>query len=339
MDSLTFLERLDKARPRSLYVLHGDEAFLKRLVLRAIRQLVLGPGDDGLAVSLHPGDKATWAQVYDDLQTLPFLSPHRLVVLENADPFVTRERGKLEDLFAALAGRARPAGVLVLDVQKWAGNTNLAKKTPDESLIVCEALGSQQLPAWCAQRCLSAHGKVLATPAARLLVELVGAEMGLLDQELEKLAVYVGAAPKIEARDVDQLVGRSRAENTFRIFDFIGEGKAGEALAFLDRLFEQGLDPLGVLAAVGWQLRRLAQTARLAAQGVPLQQAMVRGGVPDKPWALRAAEQQFRRLGPRRLDRLYDWLLEVEMGIKGSSQLPPRTLLERLIVRLAQAPR
>ena len=36
------------------------------------------------------------------------------------------------------------------------------------------------------------HGKQLVAAAARLLVELVGAEMGLLDQELAKLAAYVG---------------------------------------------------------------------------------------------------------------------------------------------------
>jgi DNA polymerase-3 subunit delta len=190
------------------------------------------------------------------------------------------------------------------------------------------------LPAWCAQRCLSKHGKVLAANAARLLVELVGPEMGLLDQELEKLAVYAGSAPKIEARDVDQLVGNSRAEQTFKIFDLIGEGKAGEALSFLTRLLDQGEDPIRLLGAFGWQLRRLAQTARLSAQGVPLGEAMASAGV--KPFAVRAAEQQMRHLGRRRLDQLYNWLVETDLGLKGASPLSPRTLLERLVVRLAR---
>ena len=33
MDSLTFLERPPKGKPQPLYVLHGDEDFLKRRVL------------------------------------------------------------------------------------------------------------------------------------------------------------------------------------------------------------------------------------------------------------------------------------------------------------------
>jgi DNA polymerase-3 subunit delta len=337
MDSLTFLERLPKAKPQALYVLHGDEPFLKRLVRQGIRELVLGPDDDGFSLAGHAGDKANWAEVVEDLETLPFLAACRLVVVENADPFVSRERSRLEKLFPDLAARKKPRGVLVLDVQAWAATTNLARATPESSLIVCKTPSAQQLPTWCAQWCQGRYGKTLATAAARLLVELIGAEMGLLAQEIEKLAVYVGSAPKIEARDVDRLVGRNRAEHTFRIFDLIGEGKTAEALSFLGQLLELGEEPLGLLAAFSWQLRRLAKAARLNAQGVPLDEAMTRAGVSDKPFARRAAEQQMRHLGRRRLDRIYDWLVETDQGLKGYSQLPARTLLERLVVRLARA--
>jgi DNA polymerase-3 subunit delta len=43
-----------------------------------------------------------------------------------------------------------------------------------------------------------------------------------------------------------------------------------------------------------------------------------------------------KHLGRRRLGKLYDWLMEVDLGLKGGSLLPPRTLLERLVVRLAR---
>ena len=82
------------------------------------------------------------------------------------------------------------------------------------------------------------------------------------------------------------------------------------------------------------QLRRLTQAARLAGQGEALGEALERAGVP--PFGRRNAEQQLRHLGRRRLDLMYDWLLETDLGLKGSSQLPPRTLLERLVVQLAR---
>jgi DNA polymerase-3 subunit delta len=61
---------------------------------------------------------------------------------------------------------------------------------------------------------------------------------------------------------------------------------------------------------------------------------MEEAGVP--PFAQKGCEQQLRHLGTARTERLYDWLIQVDLGLKGSSQLPPRTLLERLVVRLAQ---
>jgi DNA polymerase-3 subunit delta len=330
MDSLTFLERAAKAKPQPVYVVHGDEAFLKRQVLTALKALVLGPDQSGFGLCCLPGDKADFATVHDELETLPFLGPRRLVLIEDADPFVTRERARLEKVVAEPSS----TGVLVLEVHSWPANTRLAKLVPDAATLVCKTPTTQSLPGWCADWCAARHGKQLPAAAARLLVDLVGPDMGLLDQEMAKLAAFAGDAARIEAVEVDLLVGNSRAENTWKIFDLIGAGQAGASLALLDRLLDQGEDPMKLLGAFGMQLRRLAQVARLHEQGVAVSAALEQAGVP--PFARRQAEQQLRHLGRRRLDRLYDWLLEADLGLKGASQLPPRTLLERLVVQLAR---
>ena len=330
MDSLTYLERGGKAKVLPLYVLHGDEPFLKRQVLLALRQRALGDESDDSAVSVHAGDKAVFAAVYDELQTAPFFHPRRLVMVENADPFVTRFRTTLEKK----VGDLPETGVLVLDVKTWAANTKLYKLVGDESAIACKTPATNRLISWCTTWCRSRHGKELAGPAASLLVDLVGQEMGVLDQELEKLAVFVGQRQQIESADVDRLVGQSREEKTWIIFDAIAAGRAGEALSILERLFDQGEEPLRILGAFSMQLRRLAQAAYLSGQGKTLRTALEQAGVP--PFALQSAEQQLRHLGRPRAERLYDWLLEVNVGMKGGSPLPERTLLERFIVRLAR---
>ncbi|MGL4554132.1 MAG: DNA polymerase III subunit delta [Gemmataceae bacterium] len=334
MECLTFLDRLDKHTPQPAYVLHGDEPFLKALARDGVRRLVLGDADPGFASSEHAGDKATWAAVLDDLMTLPMLAPRRLVAVTEADPFVSRERGKLEKLFTDRAKGAAPTGVLVLDVKAWAATTKLAKLTPDPWLIVCDTPKSHALAPWCVSWCKSKYGKTLAAPAARLLVELIGPHMGQLDMELDKLAVYAGASDQVETRDVDALVGSRQAENTWRLFTLIAAGKAGEALSFLERLLDQGKAPMELLGGFGYRLRPAAMAGRLAAQGVPLGEAMKRAGVPYP--ALQETEQQIRQLGRARLDRLFDWLLEADQGMKGGSQLTPRQLMERLVVNLAR---
>ncbi|MCI0463666.1 MAG: DNA polymerase III subunit delta [Gemmataceae bacterium] len=329
MDSLTFLERPPKGKPKSLYVVHGDEDFLKRRTLEALRGWILGPDGD-FSASTYPGDKAAFAAVFDELQTVPFFGSRRLVVVENADPFVNRHRAMLEKVLADLPD----TGTLVLDVKSWPSNTRLYKLVDGSSVIACKAPAAYKLPQWCVGWAQARHGKQISAQGAALLVELIGPEMGQFDQELLKLAIYVGARARIEVADVDRLVGRSREESTWKVFDAIGQGNSKEALTILDRLFAQGEEPMRILGAFSMQLRRLAQAAALYRQGKQLASALEQAGVAA--FALRGAEQQLKHLGRRRLDRLYDWLMEVDLGLKGGSLLPPRTLLERLVVRLAR---
>jgi DNA polymerase-3 subunit delta len=330
MDSLTFLERASKGKPQAVYVLSGDADFLKRQVIRTLRRWLLGEGDDGFGYSPYAGDKAVWSTVHDELHTLPFLGGRRLVVIDAADPFVTRNRPLLEKYVAEPSA----TGVLALDVKTWPANTRLAKQIDSNGTLVCKAPALARLPDWCVRWCQQEQGKDLARPAAQLLVDLIGPEMGLLDQELAKLAAYVGEAAEITRADVDKLVGNSRAEEVWTIFGAIGAGNPAEALTVLDRLIDQGSAVPAILGPFSYQMRMLGRAGRLLARGKPLRAALAEAGA--NAWQTEKLEAQIRHLGRRRLLQLFDWMLEADLGTKGGSQLPERLLLERLIVRLAR---
>lgn len=324
---MDFLGRKNAA-PQPLYVLTGEEDFLRRSVRSALEVLLLGDADPEFSVAVYPGDKADFSTIKSELDTLPFLSPRRVVVVEQADPFVSTFRARLEQLVE------KPGqGTLILEVKTWAANTRLAKVVPSDVTIVCKPLPPNRMPVWCVERAATLHKK-LSQRTAGMLVELTGPSLGMLDQELAKLAAFVGDRATITEDDVNQLVGRSRAAETFKIFEAVGAGRPLEAVTILQRLFEQGEEPMLILGAFSWQLRRVAQAARLARQGVPLTQALLRAGVRE--FGLASSEKLLKHLGWRRLDRLFDWLLEVDQGIKGSTPVPARLQIERLLVKLAQ---
>jgi DNA polymerase-3 subunit delta len=329
MDALAFINR-PPAVVGPLYILHGDEAFLKRQALLAIRERAVGPDADEQAVSVHAGDQATFAQVFDELETVPFFFPRRLVVVDNADPFVTRYRAELERKFNDLPA----SGTLVLDVKTWPANTRLAKMVAESATVVCKAPKASTLPSWCCEWATARYGKQLPAQAAALLVELIGAEMGQLDQELVKLAAYVGKRSRIDAADVDRLVGNSRTETAWKIMDAVAASNVKEALAVLHRLFDQGEVSFMVLGALAFQLRKLAQAHRLTGQGMSVAAALQEVGI--NPWGARSAEQQMRHLGKQRLECIYDWLLQMNLDLRGNSAMPERTQFERFIIRLAR---
>jgi DNA polymerase-3 subunit delta len=314
---------------KPIYAVHGDDAFLRRESLQVIRRVVL-PDDDEMAASRFAGESATLADVMDELRTLPFFSKRRLVVVENADPFVTAHRKELE----AYAEKLAESGVLVLSVKSWPGNTRLAKLVEKVGLSVeCKGPHERTLLPWLTHLAGSRFGAQLEGPAAELLLELVGPEVGLLVTELEKLAVYVGPKGKIRRDDVARMVGAGRIETVWKMIDAATTGHGDLALEHLDGLMTAGEHPVGLLSAMSVSLLRVYHAGRLRRQKVDLTEACRTAGIP--PMGVEKTRQQHAHLGPSRVDRLPALLLQADLDLKGSSALTPRAVLEKLVVTLA----
>lgn len=331
MDALQFLSAKD-AKRHPVYALVGDEDFLKRHARERIISIAIGNEDPSFAVSATGGDKLDFSTARNELETLPFLAPCRVLIVDAADKFVTENRQALE----AYVAKPSSVGVLVLDVKTLPETTKLAKALPN-SKIICKAPPEYKIGAWCVEWAKTAHKKKLATEAAELLVERVGTSMGLLDQELGKLANAIGAKPNISADDVDGLVGRSKAADVFRIMDAVGDGKPAQALSILQELFAEGEDPMAVIGPLTAQLRKLAAVGRLhVTDKLPLGSAMDAANVPKWEKARVSCEKQLKHLGGARLLKLPDWLVEINYGLKGGNPLPERVQVERLVVMLAR---
>ena len=69
MDSLTFLAKKAAAKIQPIYIVHGDEDFLKRQVLQTLRALVLDEQNDDFAMSAYAGDvvSAQLEQMYAEM--------------------------------------------------------------------------------------------------------------------------------------------------------------------------------------------------------------------------------------------------------------------------------
>lgn len=330
MDALAFLAKPVKLQP--IYALVGEESFLVRRCREAIAARAAGDSDPEYALSVYAGDSSDFSTVRGELATLPFLAERRVVVVEQADAFVTNHREKLETYAAAPSS----SGVLILEVKSFPETTRLAKALPDAAKLACKAPKPSDLPDWCIGWAKSAFSKQMSRDAASVLFERVGPQMSLLAAEIEKLATAVGERAAIGPDDVDRLVPRSREANVFRILDAIGEGKPAEALGLLGELFDAGDAPLAVLGAMTYQLRKLAAFERHLATGLAAGPAMDAAGVPKWPQARQSFDRLVRHLGRRRLQCISAWLVEINLGMKGGSPLPPTLLLETFVVKLAK---
>lgn len=330
MHATAFLKKPDQKPPGPMVAMFGAERFLKLRALKALCSVVLNSEDDELGLTKFPGPTSDFPTVMDELRTLSMFGDRRVVLIEEADEFVTKHRAALEKYIEKPAKKA----VLVLDVKTWPANTRLAKKVVELGLdLDCSALKQADLLKWLAEHSQAAYGKKLTRDAAQAMIELRGLELGHLDQELAKLAAYAGDLKEIDRTSVIKLVGGWKAETTWSMLDAVRDGHVDQAFHLLDKLLMAGEHPLRLLGSVQWTFRPLGRATEASRQGQNLTEALTEAGV--RPMSHGPVTQYLKRIGRPRAERMFQMLLSADRDLKGASQLPDRVIMERLLWQLS----
>lgn len=326
MHAVEFLKQIPDAIP-PITVLSGSQRYLKTSVLTALKKAVIQDDDTSLTTFL--GKDTDLQTVTDELRTLSMWGDRRLIIVDDADEFVTKYRGPLEKYFEKPAKKS----VLVLNVKTWTKSTRLAKQLTATGLDVeCSDLKGPALLKWLQDTARDSYHQNLTRDAAVLLVELVGDELGMLETELSKLATYVGAGAKIEFDDVQKLVGGWRTETTWAMTDAVRDNDLAFALAALEKLLTAGEAGLKLLGGIAYVYKKYSQATDLSRNST-LDQALRQAGV--FPQAVGPSQAYLRRIGRHRAEKILDLLLATDAGIKGANPLPERIQLEKLLVELS----
>lgn len=329
MHATEYLRSPGEHRVGVAVALAGSERFLKLEALKALSRVVLKGVEDDLAVTRFSGVDLELKTVVDALLTAPLWSPAQVVVVDEADSFVTEHRAGLEKYLERPAKKS----VLVLDVKSMPATQKIAKKITEIGLILdCSALKGAQMGNWAAERARQAHGKKLDRAAAALLVELVGCEFGHIDQELAKLAAYAGAAESITSEAVEKLVGGWKTETTWKMADAIRDGHYAQSIELLDKLLLAGEPEIKLLGGINFCFRPAARAVELTRQGLATNEALLAAGA--KPFNAGPLANYLKRIGRARAERIANFLLEADADLKGGSTLPGRVVLERLFLKL-----
>jgi len=244
-----------------IYVIAGKDESLVGTRAQELVDELLDAEQRMTALLSVDGDEAVVSEVLDELRTVPFLADKRVVLVKNADGFVSKNREILERYFEKPAG----TGVLVLAVASWDARTRLAKMLPKVgSLIAMEQPKKWELPSHLMQYAATKHKIKLNRDAAEMLVELIGEELAQLYNELEKLILFARDEKVIRVDHVESLTGHHRIYDAFEVIDATIGGNAGQAITRLRNMFEQDKSAeYSVVGAFAFHLRRMFQARAL----------------------------------------------------------------------------
>jgi len=217
-----------------IYIIAGKEDSLVNAQCRELLDKLIEPQQRAIGLSIYQGSEVTIAEVLDELRTLPFLTDKRVVVVKQADDFISKYRPFLEKYFDNPCPTAR----LVLVVTTWQSSTKLAKKLPQVGQLINVAAPKRwQLPAHLVEYAHSTYHKKLDKDTAELLVDFAGDDLPRLYGEVDKLALYIGEDKTITTDHVESLVGHNRVFDAFEVIDAVTTGDIGQAIERLRNMF------------------------------------------------------------------------------------------------------
>jgi DNA polymerase-3 subunit delta len=163
------------------------------------------------------------------------------------------------------------------------------------------------------------------------LVDLAGVDAGKLGAEAEKLATAALPDKVVSADLVSQLVTHSRVISNFDLTDSLVAGRKKEALARMQKIFDDGAEPIMILGLLSYNFRQLCMIKDLMSQG--LDRSMIRKQVRlgrDADKIFEAA----RKAPVGKFEKIVKRIAETDVAIK-TSKGTPRMQIEMLVCELA----
>jgi len=313
---------LDSVPVKCVYVLHGHDAHLRDQAQQAIVSAVLGQADAQTCVTSFDAE-AELADVLDELRTVPLLAPRRVVVVRDADAFISANRQALESYLESPSKTAS----LVLMVLTWNKAHRIAKAVAKVGHVFdCSAPDPRDLGRWLVHQA-SQRGKTLAPDAAELMAEWVGAELAMLSSELEKLSLYVGDRDRITAEDVAAVVTATAGPAAFALTNAVSAQDPAAALKALAGMLTTRGEEFRTLGLIGWHLRKVLAAQQQAAAG------QRPGAALRMPSAQkRVFLEMLKRRPAAKIQGDFRKLIAADLAMKSGT--PPRAALQDLVVAL-----
>ena len=321
-----------------ILVLHGPEQMVMQEHMDTLKAAITKAHGD-YEVFRIDGKSATLSDVFDELRGYSLMSVYKLVVVDEAEPFVKAHRAALERYAESVVDHA----TLVLRTPAW-HKGNLDKLIAKVGQVIkCEPPKPPEAARWLVERAKTHHASELKQNAASALVERVGPHLMLLEAELGKLAVMAPAgadgssANVIDLTLVEQAVGQSSDAKAWvmqePLLAGMGRHSAAQPLTMVRELIDlAGHDPVPVTWAVIDLCRKLSVAWAMKASGESEQaigKAMRLWGAQIRPFM-----DVVRKLDAATATRLLQTSLEADRRTK-SGLGQARRNLEALCVTLA----
>lgn len=256
----TINEDIKSGQYKKVYLLYGEESFLKQSYKKKLKEAVAG--DDTMNYNYFEGKGLDVNELISLSDTMPFFSDKRLIIIEDSGFFKTSSEA-LADYLPMI-----PDTTCILFVEDAVDKRNRLFKKVKELGHAAEMKrqDSAQLARW-AGTILAQNGRKITGSTMNLFLERTGDDMENIRMELEKLISYTMGSDVVTTEDVEAV---TTVQVTNKIFDMVNAIVARKTRLAMD-LYEDLLTlkepPMRILFLIARQFNQLLLVKEMTAKG------------------------------------------------------------------------
>lgn len=312
---------------QNIYLLYGEEVYLKRQYKEKLLQALVSEGDT-MNFSSYEGKDISQGELIDLAETLPLFAERRVILVEDSGFF----KNSSEELAAYLPEVAESTCFLFVESEVDKRN-KLYKQVKKAGRIVCfERQSDDILMRWVGGR-LKREGKAMTKAAYRCFITKTGNDMENIDRELEKLICYCMERDTIEEEQVEAVCAEQTENKIFEMINAVSEKRQKQALDLYYDLLTLKEPPMRILFLMMRQFQKLMLIKELAGQGADNRAIASKAGMPE--FAVRRNRNMAANFTMQQIREAIEDGAELEESVK-LGKMNDRIAVELLIVKCSR---
>ncbi len=301
-------EDLKTGQFNSVYLLYGEEDYLKKQYKDKLRNAMVS-SDDDMNYAYYEGKGINVNEVIDLAETLPFFAPRRLIVLEDTG-FFKNASPELADYLKEM-----PDTTCIIFVETEVDKRNKLYKAVQQKGRAVE-LGRQDentLIRWVASN-VKQEQKQISENTVRFFLAKVGTDMENIQKELEKLFCYTLDKDCITVEDVEAICTTQIANQIFDMVNAVADKQQKKALGYYYDLLALKEPAMRILFFLTRQFKALLEVKNMDKHGIGRKEIAEKLGI--NPFVVGKYQAQAKAFSNRELRRIVEDSVETEEAIK-----------------------
>lgn len=320
-------EDIKTGRLKQMYLLYGEEAYLRKQYKDRLRHALAADGDT-MNCSYFEGKDISVGAVVDLAETMPFLAERRVIVIENSNLF----KAGGEKMAEYLADPAESAYFVFVekevDKRSKLFKTVSAKGTAAEFAVQNEGT----LKKWILGM-IKKENKQITEQSLNYFLEKTGTDMENIHKELEKLLCYCMDKEVIAKQDIEEICTKRVSSHIFDMVNAIADRQQKKALDLYYELLALKEPAMRILFLIARQFNMLLQVKELKGKGYD--NKTIGGKVGLQPFIAGKYVTQAGKFGGSDLRNALEACVEAEEAVK-TGRMNDVMSVELLIVRYSR---